>query len=159
MGIFSRLVPWPLNSRPPRSRTSSCRPAAVMETWQRGRRTVGSYSGLTVQAVLVYTEPIIIAAVARPSNDIKRLLNQQPIRLSVMHCQTKCPHHTALLPLEHHIISFAMRRTTDCKSGVLRFRLKCLFLTWRTGRQDGVWCHKKRWSNWSIDKHQAANNE
>lgn len=41
-------------------------------------------------------------------------IKSAPIRLSVMHCQTKCPYRTALLPREYHCISSAMRR--NCKN-------------------------------------------
>lgn len=91
--------------------------ACRVETWRRG--SADCLPGLAP----IYPEPIIIAAVARPSSDIKRLLNQQPIRPSVMQCQTKCPYHTAL----QHIVSSALDRETQTRNVFiyLHARRKC----------------------------------
>lgn len=91
--------------------------AAMSRRDRGGLCTVSPCAGLTARALLVYTEPIIIAAVARPSSDIKRLFNQH--QLYWLWCTARqCPYHTALFSPEYRIISPALRRN--------RKKLSCL---------------------------------
>ena len=109
-GIFSLLllflVPWPLNSHLVASSQSNVHTniCCHVETWQRGQRTVS----LPARALHVYPEPIIFAAVARPSSDIMRQLNQH--QLDCLWCTARQNAHIVQLFSPENTIVFPLLR-------------------------------------------------
>lgn len=91
---------------------------AYLLPWQSGSAYCKSAALVRLPGSRLSTqEPIIIAAVARPSSDIKRLLNQH--QLDCLWCTARQNAHIIqLFPPEYHLVSSA--RTRNCGNGCRR---------------------------------------